>query len=529
MSGLPLLPGYNISSPTERQRPIRQSLGWKKGVPLVAPTPGSLLSAEDSQELARQERRLQFGGRRRPTTPPRFLPEWALLDKKVLRFKGYFRERVEGGGEVYRVRPVVISYYLVDDALSVTEPRTPNSGLDQGRLLSRQRVPCPGGGFWHWTHLNLNMTLSLYGRHFIICDCDPFTKEYLMSEGTELNNPLPIPSDPYTLLRQSRAESPSRASDLRPHSAPPAPPRLKGLVLKFEVMVEDGEGGQPGASPAVLLYRPADLSVELRQPSYFDYTEIKKFSPLILRATKVPRGDTRKASFVDIGEEGEVGDWLTPRHLIPPTTVTIFGRRVMVTGCDNLTQRFLLDNYGIDNIPAMKVIETAKEAEGGSSGKTHSDIVPRPRARPGLLNSQDATVLRFSAKLDSPLETEADRCFILVHHVIDDTLELTELARPGGLGGRVLSRTCVPKPKVRGDEVGAGRYSKPHVYTLDDFYIGATLDIWGRRYTITGADEYVLNYARQHEDKVSPRLLSSLINFFAQDEKAKEKPDKNTN
>lgn len=34
---------------------------------------------------------------------------------------------MEGGGEVYRVRPVVISYYLVDDALSVTEPRTPVS------------------------------------------------------------------------------------------------------------------------------------------------------------------------------------------------------------------------------------------------------------------------------------------------------------------------------------------------------------------------------------------------------------------
>lgn len=59
-----------------------------------------------------------------------------------------------------------------------------------------------------------------------------FTQEYLLSEGTELGNPLPIPADPYTMLRQSRAESPSRGSDLRPRSAPRAPPSLRGLLLK---------------------------------------------------------------------------------------------------------------------------------------------------------------------------------------------------------------------------------------------------------------------------------------------------------
>lgn len=35
-------------------------------------------------------------------------------------------------------------------------------------------------------------------------------------------------------------------------------------------------------------------------------------------------------------------------------------------------------------------------------------------------------VLRFLAKLDSPLDTEGDRIFILTYHVVDATLELTE-------------------------------------------------------------------------------------------------------
>lgn len=46
---------------------------------------------------------------------------------QVLRFKGYFSEQVEGGRQVCRVRPVIIYYYLVDDAIAVTEPRIPVS------------------------------------------------------------------------------------------------------------------------------------------------------------------------------------------------------------------------------------------------------------------------------------------------------------------------------------------------------------------------------------------------------------------
>ncbi|XP_066988435.1 EF-hand domain-containing protein 1-like [Macrobrachium rosenbergii] len=529
MAGLPLLPGYSLYDPTALQKPIRQSLGWKKGVPLVQASHVSLLSEEDHDDLIRQERKLQFADKgRRSRTPPKFLPEWAVLEKKVLRFSGYFAEHIEGGPQVYRIRPVVICYYLLDDAIMVIEPKTPNSGLEQGRLLSRQRVPHPDGGFWHWTQLNLGMTLSLYGRKFVICDCDPFTKEYLVSEGTELKNPLPIPQDPYNLLRRSRAESPSRGSDLRPRSAPLAPPSLRGVVLKFDTLVEGVDCGQPAVSPAVLLYRPEDLTVELRQPSYFDHTEIKKFSPVILRAVKVPLSDTRKSGFVDIGEESEVGDWIMPRHLIPPANVNIFGRRVMVVGCDDYTSQFLKDFYGVEHSPPMKNVETRKPDESGSSGKTQSDIVPRPKIRRGLLNAKDAAILRFSAKLDSPDGEENDRSFIVTYHLIDDTFEITELPKPGGLGGRVLSRSHVPKPVPSENEKGAGKYAGRDIYNLDDFYIGSKLDVWGRHYIITGADRHVLNYVREHENEVSPQLYSSLADFFGQAESTNQQQQKET-
>lgn len=51
---------------------------------------------------------------------------------------------------------------------------------------------------------------------------------------------------------------------------------------------------------------------------------------------------------------------------------------------------------------------------------------------------------------------------------------------------------------------------------------GSPINIWGRHYLITGADRHVYNYASQHEGKVSPQLLSSLLSFFGGEVEAKE-------
>lgn len=38
--------------------------------------------------------------------------------------------------------------------------------------------------------------------------------------------------------------------------------------------------------------------------------------------------------------------------------------RVMVTGCDDLTRRFLLEYHGVENVPGMKHMETTKVRPG---------------------------------------------------------------------------------------------------------------------------------------------------------------------
>lgn len=67
-----------------------------------------------------------------------YQPSWVKMDRHVLRFQGYFKEAVvESALENFRVRKVVIFYYLEDNSVSITEPKLENSGIPQGAFLKR--------------------------------------------------------------------------------------------------------------------------------------------------------------------------------------------------------------------------------------------------------------------------------------------------------------------------------------------------------------------------------------------------------
>jgi len=75
---------------------------------------------------------LTYGERSKPINDyvPRIQPPWLKYDRKVLRFSAYFQESVtELAIENYRVRPVIIYYYLADSTIHVTEPRVENGGI----------------------------------------------------------------------------------------------------------------------------------------------------------------------------------------------------------------------------------------------------------------------------------------------------------------------------------------------------------------------------------------------------------------
>ena len=127
---------------------------------------------------------------------PKRLPQWIKYDKNVLKFLGYFSEHVvESAYENYRIRKCNIFYYLDDDSLHIDEIREENSGIVQGYFIKRQRCEKEGlkGVFINWRDFNLQKEIFLFGKKFRICNCDDFTKKYLLDNGIILNPPEKVP------------------------------------------------------------------------------------------------------------------------------------------------------------------------------------------------------------------------------------------------------------------------------------------------------------------------------------------------
>lgn len=105
---------------------------------------------------------------------------------KVLCFHAYFKETLNEVFQApHQVRKVKILYYLDDGTMQVSEPRVDNSGLSQGCIVSRQRVPRTNGSNEYLSILDLqvNSTIQIFDRVYFISGCDQFTRNFLNRAG----------------------------------------------------------------------------------------------------------------------------------------------------------------------------------------------------------------------------------------------------------------------------------------------------------------------------------------------------------
>lgn len=125
------------------------------------------------------------------------LPAWLAYDKQVLLFHAYFKETLqEVYNAPYQVRKVKLYYYLEDGTIMVTEPRIKNSGIPQGCLVHRQRVPLPAPNqneFISILDLNVDQTITIFDRVYHITGCDKFTKHFLNRAGITVPDPVENP------------------------------------------------------------------------------------------------------------------------------------------------------------------------------------------------------------------------------------------------------------------------------------------------------------------------------------------------
>ncbi|KAG9347213.1 hypothetical protein JZ751_004780 [Albula glossodonta] len=290
--GLPFLPGNTFRDITKLAHHRPQTLTYKNGYivpkrPSVGIGQASLIS--DQRILSEiNELTVPTVARTHEQYPasPRtvFVPGHVAFDKKtecplsshfpttsssplvspVLRFFGYFQQEVQQSPqEQYRVRPVIISYYLEDDSFCMIEPEVMNSGIPQGKLLKRQRLPKgKQGDFYHWKDLNVGIDISVFGVTYRLTSCDRFTQEFLLSEGILLNEPEEIPLDPYTERRnkpQRAYVTPSDFDSLRQFLT------MDRKVLRFYALWEHADTIHTETRPVVVQFYLADDSLEIRE------------------------------------------------------------------------------------------------------------------------------------------------------------------------------------------------------------------------------------------------------------------------
>jgi hypothetical protein len=99
----------------------------------------------------------------------------------VLRFFGYFKESVvESRLENYKVRKLIVCYFLEDHSIMINEPKEMNSGTPQGIFLKRCMILKQDGSGQPLlpTDFRVGLDVGIYGKCIRITGVDDYTKEF---------------------------------------------------------------------------------------------------------------------------------------------------------------------------------------------------------------------------------------------------------------------------------------------------------------------------------------------------------------
>ncbi|XP_060046027.1 EF-hand domain-containing protein 1 isoform X1 [Erinaceus europaeus] len=532
--GLPFLPGTSFNDSTKTAFHRSQTLGYRNGYAIARrPTVGiggerlpvNQLSQADLDELANKAPALTYGEPKQ-APPAQFIPAHVAFDKKVLKFDAYFQEDVPMSTEEhYRIRQVHIYYYLEDDSMSVMEPIVENSGIPQGKLIKRQRLPKNDvGNHYHWKDLNRGINITIYGKTFHIVDCDHFTQEFLESQGIELNPPEKMALDPYTELRKQ---------PLRKYVTPSDFDQLKQFltfdkqVLRFYAIWDDTDSMFGECRNYIIHYYLMDDTVEIRE--VHERNNGRDPFPLLMNRQRMPKilvenAETFPQCVLEISDQ-EVLEWYTAKDFIVGKTVTIRGRTFFIYDCDPFTRQYYKEKFGIADLPSIDVskkepppVKQELPPYNGyglieDSAQNCFVLIPKaPKSDVIKMLLNDNKVLRYLAALESPIPEDKDRRFVFSYFLATDMISIFEppVRNSGIIGGKYLGRTKVVKPNSSVDY--------PVYYSPSDFFIGAVIEVFGHRFIILDTDEYVLKYMESNAAQYSPEALLSIQKRFQRQE-----------
>ncbi|KAG9485612.1 hypothetical protein GDO78_008610 [Eleutherodactylus coqui] len=479
-------------------------------------------------------------------------PSWVAFDKQVLSFKAYFEEEVhQRREEVYRVRQCKIYFYLEDDTIQVVEPEMKNSGIPQGTIIRRHRIPLPPPNddqFYTVDHFNINKDLVFYSRTFKIVNCDEFTRNFLRKLGIRVNPPGSIPSDPYSTIRKQMADN---MKPLRPYESMDT---LKQFlehdrqVLRFYCLWDDTASPFGDTRKLILHYFLADDTVEIIEvippnsgrdsvPVFLHRGKLLKQVPKIMYNPGEITSRTVLNVFGPMGHGGRYildnlktgsvhQEFYKDSDLTIGAAVNAWGRKIILCDCDEFTKNYYRTKYGIEDFtpvqykaPQLLKIEKQIPPYNGFGSEEDSlcfcfGLLPKPPQRDFKKfmekdrNGLDSYVLRFVAQLLTKNPIDKERTFIISYFLSDDTIAVFEpLQRNSGIiGGKFLERCRIKKP---GQELFKTEISE--YFKAQDLFVGARVNFNGHKFILVDADEYVFSYMEKNVHEFPMADIASII------------------
>ncbi|KAJ8920607.1 hypothetical protein NQ315_004746 [Exocentrus adspersus] len=475
------------------------------------------------------------------------LPGWIAFDKQILCFDAYFQETLqEVRGSPFQIRKVKIYFFLEDGTIQVIEPKVENSGISQGTLISRQRIRLPAPmdeNFYDIIDFNVGREVELYGRVFKITDCDRFTRTFLNRCGIFVPDPHIVPNDPYMDIRAHdkdalQAKKPNRTVDTLGKFL-----KYDRKVLNFKGYWDDQKTEYGYIHLLEIRYYLADDTIEIKElqsesggePGFMFLRRGKL--PRIYKELPSPGHDTpytvlnvlgsaltsRRYIVDPLNYGGSKTQYYTDRDLSIGAVVNCYGRKIVLTECDDYTKLYYNQKYGVTsfkpqptpsrekeevNIPPPKDRELPPwNGFGTYEDSAQNCITVEPKAplkdikkfltydRIGL----DSHILRFEARMKSKIPENCSRIFIISYYLNDDTMSVFETGRrnSGFQSSMFFGRNQVLLP-------GQNLYtSKPPLYyTPQHMFIGATLIINNFEFVLIDADEYALRFMELNPGQV---------------------------
>lgn len=446
------------------------------------------------------------------------------LDRKVLRFQGYYREAVhESPLETERLRRCLVYYFLEDDTLSVCETKQDNSGIaGQGAIIKRHQIKRPDGQPYSFEDLNIGRSIVLYAKTFYLTDCDDFTRKFLCGMGIEVPPPEDLPTDQYTETRRKQAAAMGSKKAKGPDDMDFGDGGMSGRrtkltsseitstkqflaldkqVLKFHCVWDDRSSLYGDIRLFVLQYFLADDTIVVTESNPPNCG--RDPFPSFVKRSKVPKITDGK--YVDPNAnllfKKEAVSYLTDADLMIGVTVNVYGREFLIYDCDDFTQKHLREKFGITDFTPVDVRQSGPPKipvepppyngfgdELDSLGSWKYLVLKAPKKDIKKYMEHANHQLKFQLRLDSSDETNAIRRFVLTYFMADDTLSIFEPAQrnTGIIGGKFLQRSRVKKNSSDG-VTGAGEYITPK-----DLFVGARVTINNHQFIVYSTDERTL-------------------------------------